>query len=352
MEYPHQPEQIVIGLNAVLAALQGGKPLVLCTKSATEHALWGLPYGAFSPTQHRTFELGVRDFVTSQTGLNLGYVEQLYTFGDEGREAPAATFQPGSALLSTSDKARIISVGYLALARSPATLALPNIAWRGWYDHFPWEDWRKGEPKILSEQIIPGLRQWANTADSNSSHNARRARIRLAFGYAATGWEEERTLDRYELLYEAGLVKESTRDGRSAQISLSGGDRPMISDHRRILATAIGRLRGKLRYRPVIFEMMPATFTLFDLQICVEAILGFSLHKQNFRRSVENSGLVLKTGNMSADTGGRPAALFKVTREKTSPTSNFTKTDSKTGQDKTIQGLTLPRLRECPVGKI
>jgi hypothetical protein len=89
----------------------------------------------------------------------------------------------------------------------------------------------------------------------------------------------------------------------------------MISDHRRILATALGRLRGKLKYRPVIFEMMPEAFTLSALQRVVEAIAGVALHKQNFRRAVERTGLVEGLGRFDAETGGRPAELFRFRRE-------------------------------------
>jgi hypothetical protein len=66
----------------------------------------------------------------------------------------------------------------------------------------------------------------------------------------------------------------------------------MRFDHRRILATAMGRLRAKLKYRPVIFELMPPCFTLTELQRTVEAISGRRLHKQNFRRLVETGALV------------------------------------------------------------
>ena len=72
----------------------------------------------------------------------------------------------------------------------------------------------------------------------------------------------------------------------------------MRFDHRRILATAIGRVRAKIKYRPVIFELMPDEFTLFELQRTVEAILGPHLHKQNFRRLVEGAGLVEPTGEV------------------------------------------------------
>jgi hypothetical protein len=89
----------------------------------------------------------------------------------------------------------------------------------------------------------------------------------------------------------------------------------MISDHRRILATGLGRLRGKLKYRPVVFELTPPEFTLSRLQRTVEAIIGAPLHKQNFRRGVERAGLVQGLGRMTADTGGRPAELFRFRRE-------------------------------------
>ena len=62
-------------------------------------------------------------------------------------------------------------------------------------------------------------------------------------------------------------------------------------DHRRIVATALGRLRGKLKYRPVVFELLPETFTLLQLQRTVEALTGMRLHKQNFRRLVENGAV-------------------------------------------------------------
>src|SRR5690606_22473903 len=94
-------------------------------------------------------------------------------------------------------------------------------------------------------------------------------------------------------------------------------------DHRRILATAVSRLRGKLKYRPVVFEMMPPDFTLTELQRTVEAISGHHLHKQNFRRLVEAGALVEPTGQSTSRTGGRPAALFRfrrnVIRERPAP---------------------------------
>ncbi len=89
----------------------------------------------------------------------------------------------------------------------------------------------------------------------------------------------------------------------------------MALDNRRILSTALGRLRGKLRYRPVVFELLPPHFTLLMLQRAVEALAGVRLHKQNFRRLVITGGLVERTGRRDAGGRGRPAELFRFRQE-------------------------------------
>jgi len=88
----------------------------------------------------------------------------------------------------------------------------------------------------------------------------------------------------------------------------------MTGDHRRILATGIARLRAKIKYRPVVFELMPATFTLLQLQRTVEALAGHLLHKPNFRRLIEQQELVEETGATASDTPGRPAKLYRFRR--------------------------------------
>lgn len=297
MPKPNAP--ILIGLSAVMVAIDRDDPCVLIRRE-----LEALPFGAFDPESHRTFELGLRDWVREQTGLELGYVEQLYTFGDKDRETPEAT------LRDAPDNARIISIGYLTLSRQPYRVgAAFEAAWRGWYHYFPWEDHRRGRPALLDDAIIPALNTWA------AGNEERQERTRLAFGCAGTDWTEEWVLERYELLYEAGLVAECMRDA-GLRVQAPHFGTPMASDHRRILATAIARLRGKIRYRPVIFELMPKTFTLSHLQRVVEAILGQPLHKQNFRRALERSGMVKGTGRMKTGTGGRPAELYRFRRDK------------------------------------
>lgn len=293
---------LIIGLSVVIVATDGDTPGVLVTRR--DGGLAALPFGRFDPTTHRTFEIALRGWVREQTGFDLGYVEQLYTFGDRDRETPEATLADAPA------NSRVVSVGYLAL--TPDQQRLPErleAKWRGWYSHFPWEDHREGRPTIIDREIAPRLATWAAGSES------RQTRTDVAFGLAGHDWSETRVLERYELLYEAGLVIECARDAGLPLPDIKLGE-PMASDHRRILATAIERLRGKLRYRPVVFELMPDRFTLSDLQIACEGILGLSLHKQNFRRGLDRTGLVAGTGEMKASTGGRPAELYRFLREK------------------------------------
>jgi hypothetical protein len=298
---------VEIGLNAAIVSMIQGKPQIL-TVSQGDSTAPALPFGLFTPLKHRTLEIGLRDWVKDQTGLELGYVEQLYTFGDRGRHA-----DPGDEGL------HVVSIGYLALTRSEDASLGRGVRWNDWYSHFPWEDWRDSKPPILTREIEPRLEEWAKRPEPEGAPRrpvGRMDRLRICFGQLVP-WDDEKVLERYELLYEAGLVPEAARDGRAAANewpSLPQLGSPMAFDHRRILATAISRLRGKLKYRPVIFELMPGSFTLFELQRVVEAILGSYLHKQNFRRLVEGAGLVEPTGHVAARTGGRPARVYRFRR--------------------------------------
>jgi hypothetical protein len=301
---------IEIGLTAAIVTMEADAPAILVAGDAGTgpDRSKGLPFGPFDPLAHHTFEIGLRDWVEAQTGLRVGYVEQLYTFGDRGRHALPRDTGP-----------HVVSVGYLALIRMPENVAA-GAGFEPWYRFFPWEDWRTARPSILDETILPLLTEWARRSTGPEPRRAlsRRDRLRLCFGVEGSPWDEEKTLDRYELLYEAGLVEEARRDGRPAALSraaLPPLGESMRFDHRRILATAIARLRAKLKYRPVVFELMPDEFTLTALQRTVEAISGRLVHKQNFRRLVESTALVEPTGDTSTTTGGRPAALFRFRRE-------------------------------------
>jgi len=70
-----------------------------------------------------------------------------------------------------------------------------------------------------------------------------------------------------------------------------------------------------MKYRPVVFELMPPSFTLLELQRTVEAISGIRLHKQNFRRLVEGQGLVEGTASSRYSRAEGPRELFRFRHE-------------------------------------
>lgn len=276
-------------LVAVVVAVSDGRPLVLASGEPPR-----LPSGPLR-ADHDSLQEGVRDFAAEQAGHRLGHVEQLYTFGDPVRG---------------DDAGWVISVGYLGLTRAES----PFTAWTPLYDLLPWEDHRSGpgpdgvaRGDRLVEEIDRSLRRWAG------SHPARQDRAAFAFGLGDRPWRPELALQRYELLWEAGLVAESSPVGPAA--TLLTGER-MLLDHRRILATGLSRLRATIQYRSVVFELLPETFTLGRLQEVVEAVAGQLVHKQNFRRVVEQQdALVEPTDEVAHATGGRPARLYRFRRE-------------------------------------
>jgi hypothetical protein len=284
---------IAVGLNAVIVAVTDDEPRLLTIEPAGSGAgLAALPFGPLDPAGHRTLELGLRSWVREQTGLELGYVEQLYTFADRNRDPGERAGGP-----------RVVSIAYVALVREGRVAGKTRARWRGFHEFLPWEDGRRGRPALVEAVIAPALARWVAAAPDAESRRARRERADITFGLRGAPFDSVRVLERYELLYESGLADEA-RLGE-----------PMALDHRRLAATALGRLRGKLKYRPVVFELLPSTFTLLRLQRLVEALAGAPLHKQNFRRLVEKGGLVEGTGVVETLAKGRPAELFRFRRE-------------------------------------
>ncbi len=317
----------VVAVIVAMTGVESGAPEPRVLAIGAPGGVPSLPSGPLL-AGHRSLQAGLRDWVESQTGLRLGYVEQLYTFADRER---------------TGSHTRVISVSYLGLTR-PEELAPEGATWRDWYDLLPWEDRRDG-PRPIEDRLREGLAAWARAAADPGIAEDRRARIRLAFGDAERLWHPEECLQRYELAWEAGLLAESTRPARAgappAQAGMAAaqgvtsthdgatpaldqgqdqapdgdyGER-MLHDHRRIAATGLARLRAKIQYRPVVFELMPVEFTLGHLQDVVEALTGTRVHKQNFRRLVESEELVEDTGRRTRETGGRPAKLVRFRGE-------------------------------------
>ena len=82
-------------------------------------------------------------------------------------------------------------------------------------------------------------------------------------------------------------------------------------DHDKILDHALTRLRYKLEYTSVGFELLPDEFSLSDLQHAYEIILDEQLDKRNFRRKIQSSGVLEETGRKRRQAEGRPARLFR-----------------------------------------
>jgi hypothetical protein len=353
---------VEVSLSAVLLTVRSAAPQVLViaapedpwyrvaaglglTADPDEATLDALPFGPLDPQRDATLERGLLGWVRRQTGLELDWIEQLYTFGDQYRDPRE---MGGS---------RAVAVAYLAILDAAQHRGRHSAHWRDVYQLLPWEDWRAGRPVLIPGLIGPCLHRWAEDAGDDGLRSARRERVDIAFGLDRAAWDADRVLDRYELLYEAGLLAEAHVDAalrRSANVALryapwlrlTDGEllgpgprpadasratvmlgseagapapalslgKPMLHDHRRILATALGRLRGKLRYRPVVFELLPPVFTLSELQRVVESLTGQRLHAANFRRLIDGSGLVEDTGQL-APTGGRPARRYRFRRD-------------------------------------
>lgn len=305
---------IAIDLGAVIVAVEGDIPHLLVCDGGDGPA--AIPTTPFDPTRHRTLDEGARSCV-AQAGAVIGLLEALETFGDRFRD-PA----------ELSGAARALCIAHLALGRTNGAAAAPGFAWLPLYELLPWEDWRDGPPAIL-----PGIRDalgaWIEAAPDPDVAAVRRERARVAFGRTDAEWNPAETVERWFLLNECELVAEARRDGweRARQAARVLGVEPagappqgglgvaMALDHRRLVATALGRWRRRLRHRPAVFSAMPQAFTLLHLQQVVEALAGLRLHKQNFRRLALEGGLLEPTSRTETRTGGRPAALYRWRRD-------------------------------------
>lgn len=117
----------------------------------------------------------------------------------------------------------------------------------------------------------------------------------LVFGRIAVPWQGE----------TGGPVEVRDRSRRKL---------PLAFDHADILGMAVKRIRGKLDYTPIGFQLLPETFTLRRLQAVHETILGRTQNKDSFRRRMLASGLLEATGERETQVGHRPAELYRFTK--------------------------------------
>lgn len=287
------PEEGTTELVAVLIAVTDSEAKVL----TVDHGI-SLPNGPLTPI-HRSLQAGVRQWVETQTHQPLGYVEQLYTFVDTNRQIASGHF--------------LIYISYLGLVREEIKPLESAALWQNWYAYFPWEDHRNGNPSFIADKLHPIFRHWINAGNTIAEQKSREQRVKLCWGISPFSWNEEYVLQRYELMYEIGILPEAQSTSISTENAKDDSfyGKPMAHDHRRVLASAMARLRAKIKYRPVIFELMPPAFTLLQLQQNIEALAGITLHKQNFRRFITQQELIEETGEIDQSGPGRPAKLYQ-----------------------------------------
>ena len=202
---------VVFGLDLdaedlkILLIQRSGKPFA---------GMWALPGGFVDMDE--TLEQAAKRELQEETGISRLYLEQLYTFGDPGRDP----------------RDRVITVAYYALVK-------------------------------LTDHTIK--------ADTDASDVA-------WFGVS---------------------------------------DLPRLAfDHAKIVATALGRLKGKVRYQPIGFELLPAKFTLSQLQRLYEVVLERRLDKRNFRKKILGMGLLVETSEIQKDVAHRAARLYRFDEER------------------------------------
>ena len=119
------------------------------------------------------------------------------------------------------------------------------------------------------------------------------------------------TVAYYALVNLAGHAVQASTDARNAAWFPVTELPTLAFDHARIVETALERLRGKVRYQPLGFELLPERFTLRQLQHLYEIVLGRELDKRNFRKKVLSMGILKETNEIEKDVAHRAARLFR-----------------------------------------
>ena len=124
------------------------------------------------------------------------------------------------------------------------------------------------------------------------------------------------TVAYYALVKETDFQPKGGSDARSAAWYPASDHPPLAFDHRDILRAAHEHLSEQVQRRPLVFDLLPAKFTLFELQSLYEAILERPLDKRNFRKKVMNDGLLVPLDEHEKNVKRRPARLYRFDRRK------------------------------------
>ena len=111
-------------------------------------------------------------------------------------------------------------------------------------------------------------------------------------------------------------IKADTDASEAAWFAITELPIPLAFDHQKIIDTAISRLRNKIRYEPIGFELLPRKFTLAQLQKLYETILGQEVDKRNFLRKFHKMDLLIDLDEIQAGVSHRPAKLYQFDEKK------------------------------------
>jgi len=226
---------------------------------------WALPGGFVRPTESLE-QAAIRE-LAEETGVENVYMEQLYTWSDLGRDP----------------RTWVISCSYMALIdANRIKLAAGDDAVDA--------RWFRVEKKLKQEK---------RKVMRSGSVLKQKYSLLLSSEDTAT-----------ETLLEKTVTKHGSRQTEEEQILVPG---ELAFDHARMISYAVDRLRNKIEYTDLAFNLMPEYFTLTQLQQVYETVLDCELLKANFRRKLENK--VVESDYFTEGDGYRPSRLFKVKRD-------------------------------------
>ena len=215
---------------------------------------WCLPGGFLDPDTE-TLEECAKRVLKEETNLSKIYMEQLYTFDD----------------LERDPRCRVVSSSYMALV----------------------------DKNRLSDSLNPNA-SWFNVALYDNGKD-----------YISVVLDNDDEIIKFKI---KKVLRDLTTDRYRFTINEIAENNKIAFDHPLVIASGIERLRNKVNYTDVVFNMMPAYFTLGELQQVYEVILGKKLLAPAFRRIIANK--VEKTDKMKTGKGHRPSVLFKYVNHK------------------------------------
>ncbi|MGA7935790.1 MAG: NUDIX domain-containing protein [Kovacikia sp.] len=124
------------------------------------------------------------------------------------------------------------------------------------------------------------------------------------------------TVAYYALINLNEYPLKATTDARTAEWFPVAAVPKLAFDHDRILTTALTRLKSKVRYEPIGFELLPQKFTLSQLQKLYETVLEYPLDKRNFRKKILGMELLIELDEMEKDVPHRAARLYQFDEQK------------------------------------